>query len=307
MSSSPIRRVIVGAIATVLLMLLVHPAAQAQTSRRADTAEPAAADQTGQAPTKTALDERIKAGRIATYNTCNPCEQDSGRWQQARNIAGDIAWMANYKGGAPEVVGIQETCVATTRLVQRILRDDYGLTYHIQHGSVLENFWRCGGTPWNPGNYGNAILSASPVSGATVEEYPEGGSEDRGYVSVTTNLNGAPTRIFNTHLAQAGQAAVRTEQVKVVRDRASAYPGAILLGDFNATADAAELVPLWAFYNDADPKCSPSSAANCTATHPGAKKKFDYVWLDKQYYTPTNIQTMDTFSDHDLVYTDLAP
>ncbi|NGN65550.1 endonuclease/exonuclease/phosphatase family protein [Streptomyces sp. A7024] len=245
----------------------------------------------GKAPQRAAF-----ANRVATFNVCNPCDQLT----KAEVIAAEIA---TYR---PQVIGLQEICVRQSARVRDILRSGYGLRYHLQHGSVVEHLGRCGGTPWDPGNFGNAVLSAAPISSPVVQKYPRGGSEPRGYVAVTTSVAGRQVRVFTTHLAEAAQAAVRAEQVRFLADRARQHPGAIVLGDLNATPDAPELTPLWNGFRDADPACEPPGSGGCQATHPGVRKKFDYVFLDRGRYTPRGVGVHDTYSDHSLVHADLS-
>lgn len=233
------------------------------------------------------------SNRVATFNVKNPSDPSPAV------IAAEVA------KHRPQVVGFQEICVRQTNDVRKILEKDHGLKYYVQHGSVLEHMWRCGGTPWDPGNYGNAILSASPMSDPIVEEYGAGGSEDRGYVAVTTEVAGVSVRVFNTHLAQGDQNTVRENQARHLASKASLHGRAIVLGDFNATPDAGELQPMWSVFRDADPNCAPPANSNCKVTHPGANKKFDYIFLSKGY-TPRGVESYDNYSDHNFVYADLS-
>ncbi len=234
------------------------------------------------------------SNRVATFNVCNPNPCD----RSAEAIAAEVA---KYK---PQVVGFQEICVRQTNRVREVLEENYGLKYYVQHGSVLERWSRCGGTPWDGGNFGNAILSASPISDPIVEEYRAGGSEDRGYVAVTTEVAGEPVRVFNTHLAQADQNTVRENQAQHLARNASQHGRTIVLGDFNATPDARELQPMWSVFRDADPNCAPPANSNCKLTHPGANKKFDYIFLSTDY-TPRGVESHDNYSDHNFVHADL--
>lgn len=246
-----------------------------------------------------AAEQEAVAGRVATFNVCNPspCAQDG----RAELIAAQIA------NAQPEVIALQEICVSQTDAVRDILESEYGLTYHVQHGSVLENFWRCGGTPWDPGNFGNALLSASPFVESGNAEYGDGGSEDRGYAWGDTVVNGSQVRVYATHLAQGDQAAARAGQVDELVAHSTTFDNVIVLGDFNATPSAAELAPMWTSYADADPNCAPPENENCQLTHPGAAKKFDYIWLDRDWFgDPPGVSMVDNFSDHNLVYADLG-
>src|ERR1044072_3188840 len=147
----------------------------------------------------------VVPNRGMTWDICNPCE--------ASNVD-RAAEMATY---APQVIGMQETCVRDVERIRDYLKRFYGLVYHVAYGSVLRNWGRCGGAPWSPGGFGQALLSAAPMTDRVDVEYPDGGSEDRGYMAVTTMVDGRSVRVFNTHLAQRRQESVRAEQTGVLR------------------------------------------------------------------------------------------
>ncbi|WP_306319842.1 MULTISPECIES: endonuclease/exonuclease/phosphatase family protein [unclassified Streptomyces] len=227
----------------------------------------------------------IVPDRVMTWNLCNPCGsgQNPGR-------AADIATYA------PQVVALQEACVRDVEEIRRQLRTFYGLDYHVEYGSVLRDWGRCGGLPWSPGGYGQAILSAAPITDPVTTEYPDGGSEDRGYLAVTTAVAGRPTRVFNTHLAQFSQESVRERQIKVFAKEVARHEHTIALGDFNAVPDAPELAPMWRLAKDADPDCHPAPALGC-ATTTDWSSKFDYVFL-RGHTAREHAVHHSEFSDH---------
>ena len=235
----------------------------------------------------------VVPNRVMTWNICNPCEvRDVDR-------AAEIAVLA------PQVIGLQEACVRDVQRIREYLESRYGLVYHVEYGSVLRNWNRCGGMPWRPGGFGQAVLSAAPMRDRVNVEYPDGGSEDRGYLAVTTMVGGRPVRVFNTHLAQRRQEAVRADQVGVLAAEVARHDRAIVLGDFNAVPDAPELTPIWALAADTDPQCHPAPAGACEATTDW-HSKFDYVFL--RGIAPLGHRVRPTpYSDHHLLYTDLAP
>jgi endonuclease/exonuclease/phosphatase family metal-dependent hydrolase len=255
-------------------------------------------------PSASALPERSATdyhpGRIATFNACNPCDITPGT-----NAAAIAAYIDKHR---PQVIGLQEVCVRDVDLVQVYLEGVYGLTYHRRNGSVLEHLGRCGGTPWDPGNYGNAILSATPLTDTRDGEYPDGGSEDRGYVYGTTEIHGVDTRVVVTHLAQGDQSAVRADQVWHLLNEVNPDPvdlPVVAIGDFNATPRAEELLPMWFPFREADPGCTQAGATYCKATSPGSGKKLDYIWVERERMEPPGVVVTDTFSDHHAVYADL--
>ncbi|WP_217169001.1 endonuclease/exonuclease/phosphatase family protein [Streptomyces sp. AC512_CC834] len=235
----------------------------------------------------------VVPNRVMTWNLCNPC--DVSNLDQAAEIA----------AYAPQVIGMQEACARDVDRIRDYLEVFHGLVYHVEHGSVLQNWRRCGGAPWNPGGFGQAILSAAPMSDAVDVEYPEGGSEDRGYMAVTTEVGGRSVRVFNTHLAQRRQEEFRKGQVGVLAAEVARHDRAVVLGDFNAVPDAPELDPMWAQATDADPECHPAPVGTCEPTTDW-NSKFDYVFLRGIAALGHRVRPTEN-SDHHVLYTDLAP
>ncbi|MFF1379403.1 endonuclease/exonuclease/phosphatase family protein [Streptomyces sp. NPDC058308] len=238
-------------------------------------------------------DREIVPNRIMTWNICNPCGE---------NNVGRAAEIATY---APQVIGLQEACVRDVERIREYLEAFYGLVYHVEYGTVLRKWGRCGGWPWHPGAFGQAILSASPMSDRKSVEYPDGGSEDRGYLAVTTAVGGRPVRVFNTHLAQRRQEAVRAGQTGVLAAEVARHDRAIVLGDFNSVPDSPELTKMWALAADADPQCHPSSNGTCKPTTDW-HSKFDYIFLKDIAPLDHGVHP-SRYSDHDLLHADLNP
>ncbi|MFF9488371.1 endonuclease/exonuclease/phosphatase family protein [Streptomyces sp. NPDC014676] len=233
----------------------------------------------------------VVPNRVMTWNLCNPCETSN---------VDRAAEIATY---APQVVGLQEACVRDVERIRDYLRRLYGLVYHVEYGTVLRNWGRCGGVPWSPGGFGQAILSAAPMTDRVHAEYPDGGSEDRGYMAVTTTVGGRSVRVFNTHLAERRQEEVRADQAGVLAEVIARHDRTIVLGDFNAVPDAPELSPIWALAEDTDPQCLPSYAGTCETTTDW-HSKFDYVFL--RGVTPLGHSVEPTpYSDHHMLHTDV--
>ncbi|MFF8846252.1 endonuclease/exonuclease/phosphatase family protein [Streptomyces sp. NPDC015127] len=233
------------------------------------------------------------ANRVMTWNICNPCDESN------------VDRAAEIAAYAPQVVGLQEACVRDVERIRDHLESMYGLVYHVAYGMVLRDWGRCGGAPWSPGAFGQAVLSAAPMTDRVNVEYPDGGSEDRGYVAVTTMVGGRPVRIFNTHLAQRRQEAVRADQVGVLAADVARYERAIVLGDFNAVPYAPELSAMWALATDTDPQCHPVPAGTCQPTTDW-HSTFDYIFL--RGIAPLEHRVHPTrYSDHHLLHADLAP
>ncbi|MEU2561865.1 endonuclease/exonuclease/phosphatase family protein [Streptomyces longispororuber] len=242
-------------------------------------------------PDGAARDVDVKPDRVMTWNICNPCDTSN---------AGRAAEIARF---APQVIGLQEACVRDVEKIRDYLEGLYGLVYHVEYGTVLRNRGRCGGWPWRPGAFGQAILSAAPMTDRVSVEYPDGGSEDRGYMAVTTEVGGRSVRVFNTHLAQRRQEAVRAAQTRVLAEQIARHDRAIVLGDFNAVPAAPELSPLWPLATDAGPRCRPLSSGTCEPTTDW-QLKFDYVFLRALTPRAQGVHP-SRYSDHHLVHTDL--
>ncbi|CAL9368699.1 hypothetical protein SUDANB1_00817 [Streptomyces sp. enrichment culture] len=235
----------------------------------------------------------VVSNRVMTWNICNPC------------TVSDVDRAADIAAYAPQIIGLQEACVRDVERIREYLENLHGLVYYVEYGSVLRKWGRCGGAPWSPGAFGQAILSAAPMTDPVNVEYADGGSEDRGYMAVTTTVAGQPVRVFNTHLAQRRQEAVRADQARVLAAEAARHERAILLGDFNAVPDAPELSPIWALATDADPQCRPSPTGTCLPTTDW-QSKFDYVFL--RGFAPLRHRVQPTpSSDHHLLHTDVNP
>jgi endonuclease/exonuclease/phosphatase family metal-dependent hydrolase len=235
----------------------------------------------------------VVPNRVMTWNLCNPCEVSN---------VDRAAEIATY---APQVIGLQEACVRDVERIREYLERLHGLSYHVEYGTVLRNWGRCGGVPWNPGAFGQAVLSAAPMTDRVHVEYPDGGSEDRGYMAITTRVDGRPVRVFNTHLAERRQEAVRADQTDVLAADVARHDRAIVLGDFNAVPDAPELARMWTLAADADPRCHPGSAGVCEPTTDW-HSKFDYVFLRGIAPLEQGVHPTPS-SDHHLLHTDLAP
>ncbi|MFD3440338.1 endonuclease/exonuclease/phosphatase family protein [Streptomyces sp. NPDC058685] len=233
----------------------------------------------------------VVPNRVMTWNICNPCEESN------------VDRAAAIATHAPQVIGLQEACVRDVERIRDNLKRLHGLVYHVEYGMVLRNWGRCGGMPWSPGAFGQAILSAAPMTDRRLVEYPEGGSEDRGYVAVTTLVDGRHVRVFNTHLAQRRQEAFRAKQTRVLAADVAQHDRAIVLGDFNAVPSTPELAPIWALAADADPQCHPSSVGTCKPTTDW-QSKFDYIFL--RGIAPRQHRVLPTsHSDHHMLYTDV--
>lgn len=235
--------------------------------------------------------------RAATMNVFNP----GGR--KPITAAGVLA---TYR---PQVVGLQEVCDVDVGTIRDELSRRTGIKYYAVTARFMR-WWdfrhntRCGLT----GGYsGIGILSASPITDSGSHTYDEGGSERRGYQWANTLVDGVEVRVFNTHLAQAGQASERRSQVSELVGEAGLHGRALVLGDFNAEPHFGELSSMWDVFTEADPGCRRVYSPTCTVTANASprRKKFDYVWINSAFKPGPGVTAVDTWSDHDFVFSDV--
>lgn len=108
--------------------------------------------------------------------------------------------------------------------------------------------------------YGLAILSRFPITAERnfeLTRLPSTGENPRrvllpGFPMVTLNVNGTPLHVFNTHLDYRSDSALRHVQVAEMLELIAQTEGPkVLMGDFNALPDAAEMRPLKEVFVDA--------------------------------------------------------
>lgn len=110
--------------------------------------------------------------------------------------------------------------------------------------------------------FGVAVLSDYPIVDFTNHEITRLSTQTAdpvpapapGFAEAVVQARGARVHVYSTHLDYRGDPTVREMQVAdTLEILAEDGPGAtqILMGDFNATPDAAELAPLWQVLTDA--------------------------------------------------------
>ncbi|MFC9602473.1 endonuclease/exonuclease/phosphatase family protein [Streptomyces niveus] len=206
----------------------------------------------------------------------------------------------------PQVIGFQEACRADVKEIQSQLKG-MGLTYYVAYGTVRRDRVNCGF--WGGNAFGQAILSATPITQPGNHPYTDGGTEERGYMWVRTTVNGQATWVYNTHLAERGQRKERAKQVAELTQATRSRARVAILGDFNAEPQFPELGGMWASgFRDADPDCGrvenyPPCAPTANASP--RRKKFDYIWLRGIAAPSGNTVIESPHSDHDMVYAGL--
>jgi len=162
--------------------------------------------------------------------------------------------------------------------------------------------------------YGNAVLSRLPVSGAQVHRLP-GSGEPRSAVHVGVETADGPVQLVVTHLS-SGSAADRAAQAAAVAELAAGPGPWVLAGDLNADADAPELAVLAERFADAwelaadrsDQAGRFSLRGGRGLTHPARRPRvrIDQVWVSSGV-TVTGARVLDgtSSSDHHPLLVDL--
>ena len=132
--------------------------------------------------------------------------------------------------------------------------------------------------------FGTAILSRYPIVSAVDHDITRLSTQDPnptpepapGFPEVRILVHGTVVRIFDTHLDYRSDPSVRRLQVADMLRIIGSHPRhTILLGDFNAAPDAAELAPLWTDLVDVLAKTPNSGQLTYPAITPTARD--DYV------------------------------
>jgi endonuclease/exonuclease/phosphatase family metal-dependent hydrolase len=164
---------------------------------------------------------------------------DSGPWpERAKRIRG---WLDRL---SPDLIGLQEALrVPWLDQVADLLEDR---SYHLAYAPASP-FWRAG-REGERGELGNAVASRFPIASRESIALPDAGDgETRGALSVTVDAPPGPVSFTCTHLNwKFHHGWVREQQVValcdfVLRRRPKDGFPPILVGDFNAEPDSAEI------------------------------------------------------------------
>ncbi len=123
--------------------------------------------------------------------------------------------------------------------------------------------------------YGNAILSAHPVTAWRNIPLPHATDEPRGLLVAELAVDGQAVTVFATHLDNHSET-TRRAQVDAVADAAAAVTGPlVVLADLNARPDTTEVRRLTAAVPDTWPVAGRGHGYTFSATRPHAR--IDYV------------------------------
>jgi endonuclease/exonuclease/phosphatase family metal-dependent hydrolase len=238
--------------------------------------------------------------RVATYNI------------RAGN--GDIARTAEtIRSLAPDIVGLQEVDVHwgersgfedQAALLGRVL----GMQVRFAPIYSLPGT----GSTMPRRQYGVALLSKHPIVRwtndtltrlSTVAQNPEPAPAP-GLLQATIEIDGVVVRVFNTHLDYRADPRVRTQQVKEMLGYiGSASTPTLVLGDLNATPNAAELQPLFERLHD-----TWQNPADPGLTYPADRpvKRIDYILASGHFRVRSALVGVTEVSDHRPVLVDLV-
>jgi endonuclease/exonuclease/phosphatase family metal-dependent hydrolase len=253
------------------------------------------------APAAAAADQEIPL-RAATYNIHAGAGED--------NVF-DLARTAQaLRSLHADVIGLQEVDVhwgARSNFVDEARELAEKLDMRVFFAPIYDF------DPATPGadrrQYGVAVLSRYPIIHAENREITRLSTQTAnpvpapapGFADVTVNVRGAHVHVYSTHLDYRSDPSVRRAQVTDMLNILAADSGPkILVGDFNAEPQAAELSALWQNgIRDAAP--------NGAKTYPAAKpvKRIDLVTVSPDVTMLGAHDVAATASDHRPVVADL--
>ncbi len=153
--------------------------------------------------------------------------------------------------------------------------------------------------------YGNAILSRFPIvswSSTPLPRFP--GTEQRGLLAATLDVDGVPLSAFCTHL-QNGRRSVRRVQVpEVVGAVESSDPPVVLMGDLNATPGSPEVRELGRHLVDS--WTTAGNGAGFTHSTRRPSRRIDYVFVSADLVVQSATVVHADASDHLPVLATLA-
>lgn len=182
------------------------------------------------------------------------------------------------------IVGALRTLRPDVIALQEVLQDEHLPNQAQTLAAALGYRWVFASVdpPQRPRRYGNALLTRHPI---LLQEWkalrPLG--DYRSVVHLRLALGARRLDVYATHLAyEAGDGRVRREQVDDLlawRDATSTGAASILVGDFNAPADAPEFAALAARYRDAYDTRHPDAAQDAR----------EHSTLNLAFYAPLRI------------------
>ena len=184
----------------------------------------------------------------------------------------------------PDVVGLQEICVAQLEQIRTALAERYKLRYRLQPGSVSRPAGRCP----DGKAFGQGMLSKRRMTNPKVYKFPKRSDDERrGVMAVTIRLGKRSVRVYNTHI---GLRSGTGPQIKQVARLSSRQTRALVLGDFNADPTRAEMLPMFRRFAE-------NPRGPWTYDYNGNLVKIDYVFRRRVKAVKTEVFNSPS-SDH---------
>jgi endonuclease/exonuclease/phosphatase family metal-dependent hydrolase len=214
----------------------------------------------------------------------------------ANNLERVVTWIVNVN---PQVVSLNE------------VEKESGYNDNADEPAVLESALESRtGVPWYgcfaqrdgaATGQGNLILSRIPIQSCD----PQVLSATRSVARATLSVGNVIVTVFSTHLDDASASTRAVQIAELTALSATAPAERILMGDFNASAGAAELEPLRIGWDDA---WAMAVAGGTAVSYPGntagntRNGRIDYIWRSKSgarlALRSAQVYDTGTISDH---------
>lgn len=239
-------------------------------------------------PAPTAADPRIL--KVATLNLYH----DKDDWPRRR-----VQIVEEFKREQPDVIALQEVIQREDVINQaEWLATQLGYAWHFVSTEPAGQ----------PMRYGNAILTRHPVLLRGEQRLrPLDDSRTAGLLRI--DLQGRALNVYVTHLHWTDHGhAIRTQQVAdLVRYIGTSSEGipSIVAGDFNSTADSAELAALREnfvdTYGSQHPNADPVSSSTLNLEY-FAPKRIDHIFYQRGKFTTVSSQIVFNRADTDGIW-----
>jgi Metal-dependent hydrolase len=223
-----------------------------------------------------------------------------------RSGNGDLAATARtIHTFSPDIIGLQEVDVhwsSRSNFADQATELGRLLGMNVRFAHIYDLPPEKGGDPAR--EFGVALLSRFPVTGWTNDTITRLSTQETnpvpkpapGLLDAVLDVGGMPVRVFVTHLDYRADPRVRERQVAEMLDHiGSITVPTLLLGDLNATPDAAELQPLRARLRDVWP-----AEGDGGFTYPSEKpvKRIDYILASNHFRVRSAFASQTLASDH---------
>jgi endonuclease/exonuclease/phosphatase family metal-dependent hydrolase len=168
-----------------------------------------------------------------------------------------------------------------------------------------------------PHQYGTVLISRFPILECSNTLLPRtGNAEQRGFTRALINVRGVPLQFYNTHLHTTQTD--RLMQTTVIAEILDAAPDGpiVVMGDFNARPNAAEMAPIFARLQDAWLLARQPSPENPNGNTSPARvsgnptSRIDYVLVSSDVTVAATVVPIDErtrlATDHYPVVSDIA-